>query len=378
MSTPITSVGLMSGSSLDGLDLACVVFRVDQDARTPQAWLQSWEITAAAMVPFSDDWMSRLREAPNLDGWQLAKTDADFGVFLGQQLQEFIQANNLTPDCIASHGHTVFHYPDQGFTTQIGCGAGIAALTGITTINNFRAQDIALGGQGAPLAPIADEYLFGAFDLCLNLGGIANLSAQTSSGYLAFDIGGANQILNAIVEPLGLAYDEGGALARKGQLLPDLLAAVDALPYFARPFPKSLGNDWVREVQWPLFTKVEGRPEDKLHTACRQLAGQIARAVNDTVVKGRFHTSRPKVMVTGGGTFNHFLLECIEEACARLQPIELIVPAPEIINYKEAALMALMGALHLSGRTNCRASVTGASRDTIGGSRHFAKPLTNN
>ncbi len=368
MSTPITSIGLMSGSSLDGLDLACGVFTVNADAKTPQDWLKQWEIIATAMIPLPDSWIVKLQEAPKMTGRQLAKMHADFGAFAGRHLQQFIRDNHLAPHCIASHGHTIFHYPEQGFTTQIGCGATIAAVTGITTIDNFRAQDIALGGQGAPLAPIADEYLFAEFEGCLNLGGIANLSIKTPSGYVAFDIGGANQILNAIVQPLGLAYDEGGQLARKGQLIPKLLQSLDALPYFAQPFPKSLGNDWVREVQWPLFAAASGRPEDKLHTACRQLAGQIAQAIAATMEN---EASLPKVMVTGGGAFNQFLLECIQEASDRLKPIKLVVPNPEIINFKEAMLMALMGALRLSGRPNCRASATGASRDSIGGSLHL-------
>ncbi|GJM36507.1 MAG: anhydro-N-acetylmuramic acid kinase [Saprospiraceae bacterium] len=371
MESTITSIGMMSGSSLDGLDMACALFTVNPEADTPQEWLLDWNLVATAMISFPESWTTRLREAPGLSGLQLAKIHTDFGSFLGQHVRQFVQEYQLQPDCIASHGHTIFHYPEAGFTTQIGCGATIAALAGATTIDNFRALDLALGGQGAPLAPIADEYLFGSYDICLNLGGIANLSTKTKAGYVAFDIGGANQILNAIVQPLGLAYDEGGQMARLGQLQPALLEKVNALPYFSQPYPKSLGNNWVKDTQWPIFANTDCSTEDKLNTACWQIAGQIAKAIAETTSKTERNGQLPKVFVTGGGAFNHFLLECIDQACAHKQPIDLIVPEPDIINFKEALLMALMGALRLSARTNCRASVTGASRDCSGGSIHY-------
>lgn len=370
MTTSFHALGLMSGSSLDGLDLACCTFMLSDDRPWPR--VVDWRINQAETLAYPAEWVNRLSQAPDLSGRELWALHTAYGQYLGQRLADYLQQHRLSPDLIASHGHTIFHDPTRKFTTQIGDGAAISVLTGLTTVSDFRSQDIAAGGQGAPLAPLADRLLLSDYDFCLNLGGISNLSARCADSYVAFDIGGANQILNALVQPLGMAYDDKGKLARQGKYLPELAQQQDSLAYFRQQYPKSLGNDWVREQQTQAFVNYEAAIPDKLHTACRHMARQVAQAVQQVGEREKLDTSQPgRMVVTGGGAYNDFLIECIQEA---LPAMEVELPERQIIDYKEAALMALMGCLRLLGLPNCMRSVTGADFDTCGGVIHQAKP----
>jgi len=364
--TNFKALGLMSGSSLDGLDLAfCEMTFAENGA------LNAWNLVAADTLPLSEHWKKTLAELPAGSALQLAEAHAAFGEYVGELVNAFLEKHQLAPDFIASHGHTIFHYPNKRFTTQIGDGAAIAARTRRMVIDNFRAQDVALGGQGAPLAPMADRVLFSDYDFCLNLGGIANLTFKADGGrYVAYDLGGANQVLNALVQPIGLAYDDKGRLAARGNLNAPLKAKADALPFFSLPYPKSLGNDWVRRELIPLFVAADCSLEDKLHTACVQLAEQIAAHIAQTLKREGVHRAGYKLLATGGGALNDFLMDCIRKSCAA-QNIEVVVPDARIISFKEAILMALLGALRVMGLPNCIASVTGASRDAVGGAVHL-------
>lgn len=359
-------VGLMSGSSLDAVDLA--VCRFDIAPEASERPVLDWEMEATDAIPFPAEWRERLRQLPRANAATYVKTDVELGHYFGWITRRFLEERRLRVDAIASHGHTIFHFPKAGATAQIGDGAAIAAETGLTTINNFRAMDMAFGGQGAPLAPIADQYLFPEYDYWLNIGGIANLTARKDEELIAFDVGGANQIFDALVAPLGMAYDHDGDIARNGRVLPALLQQVDALPYFHRPYPKSLGNDWVQEVLLPLYQDFEAATEDKLATAVHQLARQIAQAIN--IIQGSGDAKNHRLLATGGGALNTFLIEGIREECAKFCSLAVVVPAPEIVQFKEAALMALMGALRLAALPNCLSSVTGARRDAMGGGVH--------
>ncbi|HMO38088.1 MAG TPA: anhydro-N-acetylmuramic acid kinase [Saprospiraceae bacterium] len=357
-------LGLMSGSSLDGLDIAfCELHWQD-------AALAHWSIRHAETMPFTEEWQQVLRELPSANGHQLIATHARFGHYVGQLVNQFLQQYPEDPDFIASHGHTIFHFPDERTTLQIGDGAAIAATTGYPVINDFRAMDIALGGQGAPVAPIADRYLLPGYDFYLNLGGIANITAHTAQRYIAFDIGGANQVLNVLAQQLNLPYDAGGAIAASGQLNENLLTQANALPYHQLLYPKSLGNDWVQEQLIPVFIHFAASTADKLHTACIYTAVQIAAAIKLIIKQENLQQNHYKLLATGGGAHNQFLMQCIRQACAEVAPLEIVVPKPEIISFKEAALIALMGVLRLENMPNCIASVTGASRDAIGGAIH--------
>jgi len=366
ITTTFKALGLMSGSSLDGLDLAFCEFRFAESGA-----LNEWRLVASDTLSFSEPWKKILAELPAGSAFQLAEAHAAFGEYVGDLVNAFLEEHQLTPDFIASHGHTIFHYPDKRFTTQIGDGAAIAARTGRVVIDNFRAQDVALGGQGAPLAPLADRVLFSDYDFCLNLGGIANLTLKADGGrYVAYDLGGANQVLNALVQPIGLAYDDKGRLAARGSLNAPLKAKADALPFFSQPYPKSLGNDWVRRELIPLFLAADCPLEDKLHTACVQLAEQISSHLAQTLEREGVQRSNYKLLATGGGAMNDFLMDCIQKSCAP-QKVEVVVPDARIISFKEAILMALLGALRMMGKPNCMASVTGATRDAVGGAVHL-------
>lgn len=360
-------VGLMSGSSLDGADLAWCTFQFAED---DPAQLLHWTLHRGVTIPYDESWQQQLRNAPTLSGRELWLLHTELGLYYGHILRAFLDELPEKVDFVASHGHTVFHYPDQQTTTQIGDGAAIAGVLDIPVIDQFRTQDMALGGQGAPLAPLADQYFFPRYFACLNLGGISNISIKTDRGYVAFDVGGANQILDVMMQEVGLDYDDNGQLARTGQLIPILKKAADALPFHAQLPPKSLGNDWVREQLLPLFQNTEYALEDRLHTYCHHMAGQIAASLRQVAENEQLTlTDQQQLLVAGGGGFNAFLCECI---AAAILPVQLEIAAPDIIAFKEAALMALAGALRWQQQPNLIPSVTGASRAAVGGAIHWA------
>lgn len=353
------ALGLMSGSSLDGLDLAFCRFIVDNQEIT------DWQLIVGETLPFSEKWITRLRNLPQQNALTFAQTNVYFGHYLGELVKEFCIKNKVKPDFIASHGHTIFHHPEQRVTVQIGDGAALAAFTGYPVICDFRSQDVAINGEGAPVAPIADQLLLKGYDFYLNLGGIANISADINGEYIAFDIGGANQILNILANEAGLEYDDEGRLAASGTVHEELLNSVNGLPFFQQNYPKSLDNQWVMKNIAPAYVLNQDIPlEDRLHTACLQLAEQINLSIQQIIRRENLAKANYKMLVTGGGAFNKFLMDCIQKACPS---IEVVIPDTPLIAFKEAILMALMGTLRVVNRANCLKSVTGAKRDTIGG-----------
>ncbi len=362
------TIGLMSGSSLDGLDIACCeMSRSATDQLDP---IIEWKLVQAATLPYSAMWQSRLTHLPNQSAIHFAKTHTYFGHYLAELVNNYLWQHPFEPDFIASHGHTIFHDPAHRFTSQIGDGAALAALTGYPVISDFRYQDVAIDGEGAPLAPIADRLLFKGYDFYLNIGGIANISCHAAGRYIAFDVGPANQVLNALAAEAGLAYDAEGRLAAQGQPVTDLHHVVDQLAYFQKPYPKSLGNEWVRREVLPLYMENEATLADRLHTACRQLARQTALAIENIIKKEQLQKADYQLFISGGGAFNNFLIQCIHKACTERLKLKIVLPERPIIEFKEAILMALMGLLRLENIPNCMASVTGAQRDTISGSIH--------
>lgn len=356
----------MSGSSLDGLDVAFCEFEF------ANSMVENWRIVQAETMPYDETWQNRLRNLPQANGRDLLLAHAHFGHHVGELVNIFLQKYSLQPDFIASHGHTVFHFPKEKMTLQIGDGSAIAAATGYSVVCDFRAMDVALGGQGAPMAPIADRYLFSEYDFMLNLGGIANVTANINGKYIAFDIGGANQVLNKLVQPLGLEYDAGGKLAASGTLNETLLQQADALSYHHESYPKSLGNDWVQEQLIPIYMNFDASIEDKLHTACVQIARQTAKDIAQIIQKEHFTKNSYRLLATGGGAFNDFQMQCLQAACDPLS-IEIIVPDASIIGFKEAAMIALAGVLRVENSPNFIASVTGAAQDAIGGAVYASK-----
>ncbi|MEM7105084.1 MAG: anhydro-N-acetylmuramic acid kinase [Bacteroidota bacterium] len=352
-------LGLMSGSSLDGLDIAFAKFDFYKKDI-------SWELLKAETLSFSSSWKSILQELPGYDSKALLRVNSDFGHYSAELVNTFLEKHNVSPDFIAAHGHTVFHFPEDGFTTQIGDGAALAVGTGLPVICDFRTHDIALGGQGAPLAPVADSILFPGFDFYLNLGGIANITFIDKGEVTAFDICPANQVLNHLSEEVGLEFDARGGIAREGKNIPALRKKIDGIPYFSKPYPKTLDNNWIREQVFPIFDTQKGKTKDKLNTACWHIAEEISKAITE-LMKEKNSEALRKVLITGGGAFNDYLIECIKSSCQQMRSTEIILPSPDIIAFKEALLMALLGALRIENRPNSISSATGAQFDSIGG-----------
>lgn len=350
---PIQILGMMSGTSLDGLDMALCEF-----AESELGW--SYRILKTGFKAYDHPMRGKLNNAISASGEELLQLHQSYGQWLGTQAHGFLNKEGVRPQAIASHGHTIHHRPDKGFTFQLGAAQQIALATGIKTVGDFRSLDVALGGQGAPLVPAGDQLLFGAHDFCLNLGGICNVSFERNGKRLAFDIGIANMLLNHLCTPLGLPYDREGLLARKGKLNPALLKALDGLSYYEAPYPKSTGYEWFRDAILPLLDRFPDRAENQLHTATEHIAGQISRQLRQlSSNKGG------SVLVTGGGALNTFLMEVLQLRLGRDFVAER--PSKELINFKEALIFAFLGALRLKERTNVLSSVTGAKRDSCSG-----------
>lgn len=343
-------IGVMSGTSLDGIDLAWCHFTREEDGR----W--GYAIEHAVTFPYSDDFRERLDNAPYLSALEYVKLNNDVAEVMAEDINEWL-GDGPRPDYIASHGHTVFHQPDIGLTTQIGNGAVIAARTGVTTVCDFRTTDVALGGQGAPLVPIGDELLFGEFDACLNLGGIANISYDTDYQRIAYDISPCNMALNELANRAGLPYDKDGQLSRNGHIIPELLAALNGLGYYRQPAPKSLGKEWYESVFHPVLEPfMEKHPlADVARTVVEHIAVQIAANVP---------VGAQTMLVTGGGAHHTFIIQQIRR---QRDTLNVIVPDSLIIDYKEALIFAFLGLLRLHGENNCLRSVTGAQEDCCGG-----------
>jgi anhydro-N-acetylmuramic acid kinase len=348
-------IGLMSGSSLDGLDIA---FTMLEEIRGQ--W--KFEIVHAACIEYTEEMVNS--HADHLNVAEFLKLNTSYGRYIGEQVNQFIEKYNLHHQVhfIASHGHTVFHEPHNHTTCQIGDGASIAAVTGLPVISDLRALDVALGGQGAPIVPVGDKLLFGNYDYWLNIGGICNITVPHNGSTLAFDICAANQVLNILASEEGKQMDEGGEMASKGELLITVLEQLNGQEYYQKQPPKSLSNDMAKEIVFPILLQSEYKNSDRLRTMVQHIAEQIAAAVRKFPC-GKEHGS---MLITGGGAFNTFLIEKISEILAPLNT-QVVVPEPEVVKYKEALVMALIGTLRWREETNVLSNVTGASRDSIGG-----------
>jgi anhydro-N-acetylmuramic acid kinase len=341
-------IGVMSGTSLDGLDLACCHFEFKKK------W--SFSLLNAVTIPYSSHLRQLLEFLPNATGVDLVMADMNYGRFIGKEIVKFIENTGLIPDLIASHGHTVFHQPDKGFTIQIGNGHAITAETGLPVVFDFRSLDVALGGQGAPLVPIGDQLLFSDYDCCLNLGGFANISFHDhKSGRVAYDICPVNIVLNHLSQKAGNRFDNKGVMASSGNTDFHLLESLNKFEYYDRKYPKSLGKEWVEQFVFPLLETSDKSIKDQLNTFSAHVAYQVCKALESA--------GPGSVLVTGGGAFNEFLIQTIKSKTQS----EIIIPGNDTVNYKEAIVFALLGLLRFRNEINCLRSVTGASRDSVCG-----------
>ncbi|MFJ1432031.1 anhydro-N-acetylmuramic acid kinase [Capnocytophaga canimorsus] len=347
-------IGLMSGTSLDGLDIAFCHFKKENEQ-----WF--FDIEAAKSISYDQNMRESLKNAIHLSAEQLLRLHNQYGKWLGEQTQLFISEKKINPQAIASHGHTVFHQPQNGFTLQIGSGQHLSNVVQLPVICDFRVGDVALGGQGAPLVPIGDQLLFAEFDFCLNLGGISNISFEKEGKRIAYDIGIANMILNHLCRKIGKNYDHNGNLAKNGKLLPTLLERLNKLPYYQAEYPKSTGFEWFSKEILPIVESIDAKVEDLLYTAVHHICEQIK--IN--VEKHLSPFKKQKLLITGGGALNTFLIETLKEKLDK--QIEIIVPEKQIIEFKEALIFAFMGVLRLENQINILSSVTGARKDSCGG-----------
>lgn len=342
-------IGIMSGTSLDGIDLAHITFEVEEGKWT-------FEILETETVPYNSEWLNKLRIAVGFPKEALDILNEDYTVLLGRIISDFIRKHNIQNlDAVCSHGHTILHQPQNGFTLQIGNLPEIAALIRQKVVCDFRVSDVALGGQGAPLVPIGDRILFSEFDYCLNLGGFSNVSFESDGKRIAFDISPVNTVLNFYANQLGLDYDDKGKKARTGNNHADLLNELNALDFYQKSFPKSLGFEFVKETVLPLIEKYAIPIEDKLRTFTEHIAWQTASALPH---------KKGKLLVTGGGAYNDFLIERMKHY---MSGIEIIIPAAKILEFKEALIFALLGILKLRNEVNVLSSVTGARHDHSSG-----------
>ena len=342
-------VGVMSGTSLDGVDLAHIQFSIHQ-----KKW--AFQILENETVPYTECWLNELKLAVTFSEEELVELDQNYTPLLGNIISDFInkyQLQNL--DAVCSHGHTILHQPQNKFTLQIGNLPEIATYCHQKVVCNFRVQDVKLGGQGAPLVPIGDQFLFSEYDYCLNLGGFSNISFENNTTRIAFDISPVNTVLNYYANLLGLDYDDKGKIAHSGSLNYDLLKALNHLDFYKKPFPKSLGFEYVKEVVLPLIESHSIVIEDKLNTFTEHVAIEIALAL--PIKTG-------SILVTGGGAYNDFLIERMRH---HLPQIEIIIPDKRTLEFKEALIFGFLGVLKLRNEINVLSSVTGAKTDHSSG-----------
>ncbi|MGZ8537750.1 MAG: anhydro-N-acetylmuramic acid kinase [Flavisolibacter sp.] len=350
------TIGLMSGSSLDGLDIVFVEFLENSGQ-----W--NFDIKAADCYTYSKEWKEKLQNATSLNAADYLLLHAEYGHYLGREINRFIDENDLhyKTGLISSHGHTTFHMPALKMTAQLGDGAAIASETKLPVVSDLRALDLAFGGQGAPIVPIGEKLLFAEYYMFLNLGGIANISFKLPEKYIAFDICPANRVLNLLSAEVGKEYDAGGEMAANGEVHQELLQKLNGLEYYQLTYPKSLDNQFGTKNVFPLVQSFNLSNNDSLRTYVEHIVFQIKTQASKIRLQGH-----QKMLVTGGGALNNFLIKRLRDEFNELN-IEVVIPDEKIVQYKEALIMALIGVLRWRQEYTVMSSVTGAERDSIGG-----------
>lgn len=342
-------VGVMSGTSLDGIDLAHLHFW-EKDGK----W--TYEILESTTISYPNYWLNKLKVAVHFSENELILLNQEYTDFLGNTINNFLKDYKIDAiDAVCSHGHTILHQPQKGITLQIGNLPKIAKIIGKTVVCDFRIQDVELGGQGAPLVPIGDRLLFSDYDFCLNLGGFSNISFEENGRRIAFDISPVNTVLNFYANQLGLNYDDEGKIASSGKLNPDMLTELNNLDFYQKKYPKSLGIEFVNAIILPLLDNYSISIEDKLHTFVEHIAMQIAFALPK---------KEGKLLITGGGAYHLYLLERMK---THLPKMNRIVPNTKTLEFKEALIFGLLGVLKLRNEINVLCSVTGAKNDHSSG-----------
>lgn len=337
-------IGVMSGTSLDGIDLAHIQFTI-----TDEKW--KFKIHESETISYPIVWLNKLKVAVGFSKQELEELNESYTEFLGNVIKKFITKYDIKNlDAFCSHGHTILHQPQSGFTLQIGNLRKLKTIIGEKVVCDFRVQDVKLGGQGAPLVPIGDRILFHEYDYCLNLGGFSNISFENEGKRIAFDISPVNTVLNFYSNILGLDYDDKGKIASSGQINTELLHKLNELDYYKKSFPKSLGYEFVKDIVLPLIENCSINVADKMCTFTEHIAIQIGSALP---------RKEGKLLITGGGAYNDFL---VERTQFYLPKIEIIIPNTKILEFKEALIFGLLGVLKLRNEINVLSSVTEIGR----------------
>lgn len=357
-------IGCMSGSSLDGLDICCVEFTGDLNSD-----LWGYRILKAETQPYSEGWAKLLAGAASLSGAEIIKLHTKYGRFVGETVSEFIDRHKLeNVQFVSSHGHTVFHSPSEGFSFQLGDGETTSVFLKVPFVCDFRSKDVTLGGQGAPLVPCGEKYLFSNMDICVNLGGIANIGIKGTQGY---DICPCNIVLNrlASVAYKGMLYDKDGIIAHSGKLLSPVMEKLHNLDFYRQPAPKSLWKEYIEDEVFPILDIKKYVPQDLLRTFTEHVAIRVADACAQAKANTCKNCVSPKVLVTGGGALNKYLMELV---VAKLKPQQFEIEKVDetTINFKEALIFAFLGLRCLLGEENVFKSITGSTTDSISGSIH--------
>jgi anhydro-N-acetylmuramic acid kinase len=340
---------------MDGIDLALCKIVSDNGKYT-------YSIEVAETFDYSEIWRLRLSQLRKADALSYAKTDVFYGHYLGHLVKEFIQKHGIEADMVASHGHTAFHYPEEMITRQVGDGASLSAICNLPVVSDFRSMDVAKKGQGAPLVAIGDEMFFSDYDYCLNLGGFANISGKIGPYRVSFDICPANILLNRVARDLEQEFDENGEIASKGSIHYPLLDNLNAIDYYAMPFPKSLNRDWINNELWQIVKEgVKLSPENKMKTFVDHIGVQIGKSIDYLSSK---QAAGKKVLVTGGGAFNPVLMDHIRTH----SEADFIIPDASLVKFKEALIFALMGVMRVENKVNIIKTFTGAKTDSVSGS----------
>ena len=337
-------IGVMSGTSLDGLDLVkCIFYKKDK-------WY--YKIEEGTTIQYSEKWSNILKTLHKKPLQKIQETNISYGSLIGKEINTFIKRNKFNVDFIASHGHTIFHQPEKKYTLQIGDGQTIANTTKLLTISNFRELDVKLNGQGAPLVPVGDLHLFSKYKYCLNLGGFANISIKEPPTIKAFDICPVNIILNHLANRLGFDYDKNGELGKQGKCNTNLLNQLNNLIFYNQKAPKSLSREWLEENILNIIDIKEIDIKDLLATFYEHIGHQIGKFLQDK-----------SVLISGGGAYNKYLCDKI----SKYADSEIIIAQKNIIDYKEAMIFGFLGVLKLRNETNCLKDVTGALKNNCGG-----------
>lgn len=351
------TIGIMSGSSLDGIDIVYVEFYFEN-----KEW--KYLVMESNCYPYNPEWHDKLSDLHKASAFDYQQTDYELGKYIGESINHFIDTYNINKKdlIIGSHGHTIFHEPAKGFTSQIGSGATISALTNSTVVTNLRSGDVSLGGQGAPIVPIGERYLWPGYSMYLNIGGIANITVHNNKETIAYDICAANRVLNLLANKIKMEYDKDGTTARSGKIHTELLSTLNNIEYYKQSYPKTLNNSFGTEYIYNIIESYSLTVEDALFTYTEHIAIQISNVIN---LHQKQMDKSTEVFITGGGALNKYLIERIQHYINK--DTNIVIPSKLIIEFKEAIIMAFLGLLRVLNKTNVLSSVTGAKRNSSNG-----------